>query len=163
MHQYLQSSVSKLETEGLILVAQNQILLTISQTDISRNGLDSKCRFCTYTKIIEHRTSVCSNFVTNEFKITHDWNICQHYNLPHIENTMHKKYRYIQNVMLLPSFGCQHTRRAHYTNYRRLSKILQKTGIQSHTHDENIRQKVEKHRTNAHAQDKRTRTRTPHI
>ena len=59
-HQWLRSSGLKAETEGFILTAQDQGLLTRNyQAKVMKNG-DPRCRICTqYEETIDHLISGC--------------------------------------------------------------------------------------------------------
>ena len=87
-HQWLRSAGLKAETEGFILAAQDQCLLTRNyQANILKNGADPKCRFCDESvETIDHIISGCSVLAPNEYKNRHDrlgqyihWKMCQHY------------------------------------------------------------------------------------
>ena len=89
-HQWLRSSGLKAETEGFILAAQDQSLLTKNyQANILQNGSDPKCRFCdTFDETIDHLISGCPVLTPNEYKNRHDrvgqylhWKICKQYKI----------------------------------------------------------------------------------
>ena len=94
-HQWLCSSGLKAETEGFILAAQDQCLLTRNyQANILHNGVDSKCRLCDEkVETIDHIISGCSKLAATEYVTRHDkigqylhWNICSRYEIPHHKN-----------------------------------------------------------------------------
>ena len=55
-YQWLRSSRLKAETEGFIIVAQDQNMLTRNyHAKVMKNGVDPRCRICTqYHEIIDH-------------------------------------------------------------------------------------------------------------
>ena len=94
-HQWLRSSGLKAETEGFIVAAQDQCLLTRNyQAKVIKNGADPRCRICTqYDENIDDLISGCPTLAPNEylnrynrvFKYLH-WKICKHYGAQNAEN-----------------------------------------------------------------------------
>ena len=89
-HQWLKSSGLKAETEGFILAAQDQSLMTRNyQANILKNGADQRCRFCNnHVETIDHLVSGCPTLTPNEYVKRHDrvgqylhWCICNHYGI----------------------------------------------------------------------------------
>ena len=94
-HQWLRSSILKAETEGFILTAQDQCLLTRNyQAKVIKSGADSRCRICTqYDETIDHLILGCPTLAPNEYLNRHNrvaqylhWKICRHYGAQHAEN-----------------------------------------------------------------------------
>ena len=94
-HQWLRSSGLKTETEGFILAAQDQCLLTRNyQGKVRKNGADPRCRICTQNyETIDHIISGCPTVVPNEYLNRHNrvaqylhWKICKHYGVQHAKN-----------------------------------------------------------------------------
>ena len=73
-HQWLRISGLKGETEGFILAAQDQSLLTRNyQANVLHNGANPKCRFCEEkTETIDPLVSGCSILTTDEYENRHD-------------------------------------------------------------------------------------------
>ena len=73
-HQWLRSSGLKTETEGFILAAQDQCLLTRNyQAKVRKNGADPRCRICTQNyETIDHIISGCSTLAPNEYLSRHN-------------------------------------------------------------------------------------------
>ena len=89
-HQWLRSSGLKAESEGFILAAQDQSLLTRNyQANVMKNGADPKCRFCNdMIETVDHLISGCKVLAPVEYKLRHDrvgqylhWLISRHYNI----------------------------------------------------------------------------------
>lgn len=89
-HRWLYNTGLKGETEGFILAAQDQSLLTKNyQAKIIKTGADPKCRLCNEkVETVDHIVSGCSKLANTEYTIRHDrlgqylhWNICKHYNI----------------------------------------------------------------------------------
>ena len=91
-HHWLCSSRLKAKTEGFILAAQNQSLLTRNyQSKIMKNGVDPRCRICTqHEETIDHLISGCSTLAPNEYLNKHNrvehWKICKYYGAQHAGN-----------------------------------------------------------------------------
>ena len=68
-HKWLKSSGLKSETEGLIIAAQDQSLMTKQyQSKIIKNGMSPKCRLCNeYDETIDHIVSGCPVLAKSEF------------------------------------------------------------------------------------------------
>ena len=89
-HKWLKSSGLKSETEGLIIAAQDQSLMTKQyQSEIMKNGMNPKCRLCNqYNETIDHIVSGCPVLAKSEFMQRHDkaasyiyWKISKAFNL----------------------------------------------------------------------------------
>ena len=85
-HKWLKSSGLKSETEGLIIAAQDQSLMTKQyQSEIIKNGANPKCRLCNeYNETIDHIVSGCPVLAKLEFMQRHDqaasymhWKVCK--------------------------------------------------------------------------------------
>ena len=94
-HQWLRSPGLKAETEGFILAAQDQCLLTRNyQAKVIKNGADPRCCICIqYDETIDHLISGCPTLAPNEYLNRHNrvahylhWKICKHYGAQHAEN-----------------------------------------------------------------------------
>ena len=90
-HKWLKSSGIKSETEGLIIAAQDQSLMTKQyQSEIIKNGANPKCRLCNeYNETIDHIVSGCPVLTKSEFMQRHDqaasymhWKVCKEFGLP---------------------------------------------------------------------------------
>ena len=73
-YQWLCSSGLKAETEGFILAAQDQSLITRNnQAKVMKNGADPRCPICTqYEKTIDHLISGCPTLALNEYLKRHN-------------------------------------------------------------------------------------------
>ena len=73
-HHWVASSGLKSETEGFIIAAQDQSLLTRNfQANILGNSADPKCRVCDkHTETIDHLVSGCPMLATTEYLNRHD-------------------------------------------------------------------------------------------
>ena len=89
-HQWLRSSGLKAESEGLILAAQDQSLMTRNfEANVLKNGANPSCRLCDKAvETVDHLVAGCSVLAPTEYKARHDrvgqylhWNICKHYNI----------------------------------------------------------------------------------
>ena len=87
----MKSSGLKSETEGLIIAAQDQNLMTKQyQSEMIKNRANPKCRLCNeYNETIDHTVSGCPVLVKSEFMQRHDqaasymhWKICKACSLP---------------------------------------------------------------------------------
>ncbi len=87
----MRSSELKGETESLIIVAQDQSLLTrYYQKNILHQHVDSKCRLCkTFEEIIHHILAGCPVLAYTEYVHRHNkmaaivhWHICKHDSIP---------------------------------------------------------------------------------
>ena len=94
-YQWLCSSELKAETEGFVLVAQDQCLLTRNnQAKVIKNGANPRCCICTqYDETIDHLISGCPTLAPNEYLNRQNrvaqylhWKICKHYGAEHAEN-----------------------------------------------------------------------------
>ena len=90
-HKWLKSSGLKSETEGPIIAAQDQSLMTKQyQSEIMKNGMNPKCRLCNqYNETIDHIVSGCPVLAKSEFMQRHDkaasyihWRISKAFKLP---------------------------------------------------------------------------------
>ena len=88
--QWLQRGELKIETEGMILAAQEQALRTrYIQRTIDGADISSKCRKCNNKEeTINHIVSECSALAQNQYKKRHDtvakaihWSMCKKYQL----------------------------------------------------------------------------------
>ena len=93
-HQWLSSSSLKGETEGFILVAQDQSIPTrVYQSRILINEADPICRLCTNNKeAVDHIILGCPTVENRKYFQRHDqvakyihWTLCKHYEIPHSE------------------------------------------------------------------------------
>ena len=82
------------ETDGFILVAQDQSLATrMYQAKILKDGADPRYQVCAYSEeTIDHVISGCPTIVNTEYLQRHDriskfihWTLCKHYKIPHTE------------------------------------------------------------------------------
>ena len=89
-HSWLKSSGLKVETEGLIIAAQNQSLATRSyHRRIIKDGTNPHCRICgKYEETINHIVSRCPELAKTEYIHRHNkvaaylhWKICRYYNI----------------------------------------------------------------------------------
>ena len=94
-NKWLMSSGLKGETEGLIIAAQDQSLLTNSyQSRIIKNGTDPMCRLChDYEETVEHIISGCPALAKGEYLHRHNksagyihWKLCRHFEIPVSDN-----------------------------------------------------------------------------
>ena len=93
-NQWLKSSGLKSETEGLIIAAQDQALLTRAyQHHIIKDGTDPHCRLCNKSQeTIDHIISGCPELAKTEYIHRHNkvathlhWNICREYNVDTVD------------------------------------------------------------------------------
>ena len=68
-HKWLKSSGLKSDTEGLIIAAQDQSLMTKQyQSEIMKNEMNPKCRlYNQYNETIDHIVSGCPVLAKSEF------------------------------------------------------------------------------------------------
>ena len=94
-HQWLRSSGLKGETEGFILAAQDQCLLTRNyQANVLKNGANPNCRICDKAlETVDHLVSGCSVLAPSEYLNRHDrvgkyihWKLCKHYGIKTVKN-----------------------------------------------------------------------------
>ena len=71
---WLKNGYLKKETEGFIMVAQNQAIRTNAiKARIDKTSSDSKCRFCKVKEeTIDHLVSSCSKIAQTDYKERHD-------------------------------------------------------------------------------------------
>ena len=90
-NKWLKSSGLKSETEGLIIAAQDQSLMTKQyQSEMIKNGANPKCRLCNeYSETMDHIVSGCPVLAKSEFMQRHDqaasymhWKVCKEFGLP---------------------------------------------------------------------------------
>ena len=90
-HKWLKISGLKSETEGLIIAAQDQNLMTKQyQSEIIKNGMNPKFQLCNqYNETIDHIVSGCPVLAKSEFMQRHDkaasyihWKISKAFSLP---------------------------------------------------------------------------------
>ena len=74
IYTWLTNSGLKSETEGLIIAAQDQSLMTKQyQNEIMKNGMNPKCRLCNqYNETVDHIVSGCPVLAKSEFMQRHD-------------------------------------------------------------------------------------------
>ena len=93
--QSLRSSGLKALTEGFILAAKDQCLLTRNyQAKVIMNRADPRCRISTqYDETSDHLISGCATLARNKYLNRHNrvpqylhWKICKHYGTQHTEN-----------------------------------------------------------------------------
>ena len=89
-HKWLRSASLKGETEGFIIIAQDQSLATNNyRNKMVKDGTNPKCRLChEYNETIEHISSGCSALAKKEYLERHDkalismhWKMCKPYNI----------------------------------------------------------------------------------
>ena len=90
INQWLKSSGLRVETEGLIIAAQDQSLATRSyHARIIKENTNPMCRMCTkYEETVDHILSGCPKLTQTEYIHRLDkaaayihWKVCQSYNI----------------------------------------------------------------------------------
>ena len=94
-NQWLNSARLKAETEGLIIVAQDQSLATRKnhRHHIIKEGTDPHCRLChSYEETVEHLVSGCPEFAKTEYIQRHNkvaaylnWKICREHEMDTVD------------------------------------------------------------------------------